>query len=363
MTSSEQKTRRHRSKTLASKPWFYLIYLAFYFVPWLFKSPSQTDVIAIIVATIVFLPVYFHDSWNLGAKHLPHITGISLIGFAISPFFGNHGVFHIYACARAGSVRPERSAWITTAVLTIAFLTFSLLTQQTWWDIIFTPFIGFLVAAGTITTSEQIEEQEILRRSNEYDQQMAALAERERIAQDLHDLLGQTLTMVTLKSEVALKLLHRDIDRAEQEITEIRDASRDALKNVRAAVSDMNHTNVDAELQRAQKILAAANVQFDVSGSTPKLDPKASHVLGLAIREAVTNIVRHAQATEAGLKFDIVNQQIIVTVQDNGVAKSITEGSGLQGVRQRLKALGGSAEITGNSGMRLSLTLPYQAYS
>ncbi len=353
-TSSTEKKYR----TLGSKPVFHLIYLVFYFFPWLLKAPETTDIVAIVVAIAIFLPVYFHSTQKPNTHSLPHIAGITLIGFAVSPFFGSHGVFHVYACAQAGFIRPERTAWVTTLIVASVFAAFSLLTQQAWWDSLFPLFLGFLVAAGTITTADQMEQHEALQLKNEYDQQMATLAERERIAQDLHDLLGQTLTMVSLKSEVALKLLDHDTTRTKQEITEIRDASRDALKDVRAAVSGMNHTTVHDEFKRAKKILSSANIKLTIKGQVPPLNASYSHVLGLTIREAITNIARHSQASEAELTFNSTNQQTMVTIEDNGTASGVVEGSGLRGIRDRIQSLGGETTIESSAGMRISLTIP-----
>jgi two-component system sensor histidine kinase DesK len=343
-------------ESIGSRPVFYLVYLAFYFVPWLFQAPSGRDVFAALIAIAIFIPVYFHGAKQKGVKSWPHIIAMSVIGFVVSPFFGSHGVFHIYASVQAGFIRPERFAWSAIVILMGVFCTFSLLTNQQWWDIAFPIFMGLIVSVGTISTAAKIEQQQLLERSRELEQHLAALGERERIAQDLHDLLGQTLTMVSLKSEVAIKLLETRPEQAKQEMQEIRAASRTALNDVREAVAGMNKTTVETELRRAQQILTSAKIQLTVNGEIPILNAQANQVLGLAVREAMTNIVRHSQATEAIFSIKKVDDALLVIVEDNGSMANISsEGSGLTGLRKRIEALGGQTNIQASPNVKISM--------
>jgi len=140
----------NKSTALASKPAFHLVYLVFYFFPWLFQAPSNGDIIAIVLAIALFLPIYFHASDRHSLKCLPHIIAFTLIGFIVSPFFGSHGVFHVYACAQSGFIRPVKSAWVTAVVVSLIYAVFSLVTKQAWWDLWFPLFMGLLVLVGTI---------------------------------------------------------------------------------------------------------------------------------------------------------------------------------------------------------------------
>jgi len=286
-------------KPIGDRPAFYLVYLAFYFFPWLFKAPSGNDIIAAVVSIAVFLPIYFNGYKQTGLKLIPHVAAMSLIGFAVSPFFGAHGVFHIYAMVQSGLLRPAKTAWVVAVTTSAIFSLFSWLTQQPWWDHAFPLFMGFVTIVGTISNAATVEKNSQLKRSRELDQHLAAVAERERIAQDLHDLLGQTLTMVALKSEVATKLFDKNPEQAKQELQEIRDAARTALKDVREAVAGMNKTSLEAELKRAHQILASAGIELKVSGAIPKLNTKSDQVLGLTVREIMTNIVLNSSLRQA----------------------------------------------------------------
>lgn len=351
-------TNSYWKKPIGERPEFYLVYLLFYFFPWLFKTPSSADIIAAVLAIAVFLPIYFHAHKQTGLKGIPHIVGISATGFALSPFFGAHGVFHIYAMVQAGFIRPERVAWIVALVTTVVFSLFSWLTQQSWWDYSFPIFVGIITAIGTISTAGRIEQNTQLERSRELDQQLAAVAERERIAQDLHDLLGQTLTMVALKSEVAVKLFEKKPEQAKQELEEIRDAARSALKDVREAVAGMNKTTLNAELKRAQQILTSAGVALTIEGVVPTLKAEVDQVLGLAVRETMTNIVRHSKAKSANLLIEETAETLLLTVEDSGIAEPIKEGSGLSGLRKRIESLGGHTNLQLTPGLRVSIQIP-----
>lgn len=351
----------NKPRSLGSRPEFYLIYLLFYFVPWFFKPPTSIDIVAIVLALVVFLPIYFAAFKNPSAGNVPHIIAMALIGYALSQFNGSFGVFHIYATVQAAYSRPERRAWISIILLAAAFLTFSLLTNQHWTFYAIPVFIGFMIGVSSIYGAEQDERQTVLERSREHDTHMAALAERERIAQDLHDLLGQTLTVVALKSDIAGKLIDKDPQRAKQEIDEIREASRKALTEVREAVADMNRTTVSKEIARAQTLLSSAGVKLDVLGDIPELEANTDRTLALAIREATTNIVRHAHASEARLTLSQSGDGLKLMIEDNGGGSIDQEGSGLTGLRKRIEALGGLTNVETTTGVRITLQLPLSA--
>jgi len=351
-------TDSYWEKPIGQRPEFYLVYLVFYFFPWLFKSPNSDDIIAAVIAIAVFLPIYFHGHKQAGLKSIPHVILISLIGFAVSPFFGSHGVFHIYAMVQAGFVRPERSAWVVAIATSIVFSLFSTLTQQVWWDYSFALFMGIIIAIAAISTAGTLEKHAQDERSRALDTYLSAIAERERIARDLHDLLGQTLTMVALKSELASKLFDKQPQQAKQEIVEIREAASTALKDVREAVAGMNKTSLKSELKRAQQILPSAGISLTVTGSVPELDPAVDQVLGLTVREAMTNIVRHSQAKSATLRIDKKDDELLLIVEDSGSGATINEGSGLAGLRKRIEQLDGKLSLELTPGLRVAMQVP-----
>ena len=190
---------------------------------------------------------------------------------------------------------------------------------------------------------------------------LAKVAERERIARDLHDVLGHTLSVVVLKSELAGKLIDRDPGRARREIGEVEQIARKALTEVREAISGYRSEGLAAEIARAQKALDAAGVKLEVTGQPSQLAAAAETVLSLIVREAVTNIVRHAQASHCRLAVESRGQNTALIVEDNGRGGICEEGNGLRGMRERAESLGGRLRIESGAGTRLVVEIPAQA--
>uniref|UniRef100_UPI002353B7B1 sensor histidine kinase n=1 Tax=Deinococcus geothermalis TaxID=68909 RepID=UPI002353B7B1 len=182
---------------------------------------------------------------------------------------------------------------------------------------------------------------------------LAADAERERIARDLHDLLGHTLSVIVLKSELASKLAQRDPARAVQEIREVERISREALSEVRAAVSGYRGSGLKAELARAKVALDAAGVRLEYGGQPGPLPPEVEHGMSMVLREAVTNVVRHAHARECRVNITREGERYRLEIADDGVGGAAPEGTGLTSMRERVRALGGEFTRDGTRGTRL----------
>ncbi|WP_322474202.1 sensor histidine kinase [Deinococcus sp. AB2017081] len=189
-------------------------------------------------------------------------------------------------------------------------------------------------------------------------EKLAADAERERIARDLHDLLGHTLSVIVLKSELAGKLAERDPARAAAEIREVERISRDALSEVRSAVSGYRGSGLGAELARAKVALDTAGVKLSVTEALPTLPPRAEQAAAMLLREAITNVVRHAHARAVDVTLTPHGRGWRLVVHDDGIGGAGPEGSGLTGMRERLRAIGGTLERSGAGGTTLTATLP-----
>jgi two-component system sensor histidine kinase DesK len=189
-------------------------------------------------------------------------------------------------------------------------------------------------------------------------ERLAKIAERERIARDLHDLLGHTLSLMVLKSEVASKFADIDPVRAASEIRDVERISRDALAQVRAAVRGYRSIGIDAELEHARQALRAAGISLQCASSPVSLPASQEGVLVLALREAVTNIVRHSSARSCHIQLSGEEGAVELHVSDDGKGSDASEGFGLSGMRERVEAMGGTLERDGSHGMRLLIRLP-----
>lgn len=169
---------------------------------------------------------------------------------------------------------------------------------------------------------------------------LASDAERNRIARDLHDLLGHSLTAITVKSNLARRLAEGGTERAVEEITEVERLSRQALGEVRAAVSGYREVTLPGELARGREMLRAAGVTADLPSAVDVVEPAHRELFGWVVREGLTNVVRHARATRCTVTLSAAEVEIV----DDGVGGTSGPGNGLTGLRERVAAAGGEVD-------------------
>jgi two-component system sensor histidine kinase DesK len=195
---------------------------------------------------------------------------------------------------------------------------------------------------------------------------LAVGAERERFARDLHDLLGQTLSVIALKAELAGRLADADPAGAQREINEVRDVARTALGEVRDAVGGYRRPTLDQELDGARAALAAAGVRAEVIRDSVALAPEIDSALAWTVREGATNVIRHAGATVCEIRIAATLEGAQVEIRDDGpgdcgsLDAGRSPGSGLTGLAERVKGLGGAVDAgpLREGGFRLAMTVP-----
>jgi two-component system, NarL family, sensor histidine kinase DesK len=200
-------------------------------------------------------------------------------------------------------------------------------------------------------------------------QQLAESAvadERLRFSRDLHDLLGHTLSLIVVKAEVVRRLAERDPSAAAAQAADIEEVGRRALVEIREAVTGYREASLTAELSRARSALSAASVEVFVRRTAGSLPGPADALLAWVVREAVTNIVRHAQATECEIALHADKDVVTLSVADDGRGPDGTAlGNGLRGLLERVSAAGGtlSTGARDGGGFRLEVSLPVAASS
>lgn len=197
---------------------------------------------------------------------------------------------------------------------------------------------------------------------------LALTAERERMARDVHDVLGHSLTALSVKAELAARLIDTDPERARAELASIQATARQALAEVRTTVGGLRTANLAAELATAPRVLADAGITATVSGDVADTDPRHRALLAWVLREAVTNVVRHSGASRVEL---ILTRTGLVVLDDGcgfGTETSV-QGNGLRGMRERVDAAGGRLVLDqpaadgvrpaeGARGARIEVVLP-----
>lgn len=183
----------------------------------------------------------------------------------------------------------------------------------------------------------------------------ALVAERERVARDVHDVLGHSLTALSVKAELAARLIDVDPERARQELESIQATARQALAEVRATVGGLRAGNLEAELAAAPRVLADAGVTTTVVGDLADTDPRHRTLLAWVLRESVTNVVRHSHATSVVVELGPHG----IRVSDDGAGCTGAEGNGVRGMRERVAGAGGTLTISpARPGTRVEVELP-----
>jgi two-component system sensor histidine kinase DesK len=339
------RVSEREQRDLGWTPFAWLVYLVFYFVPLVTGKPTTSEVVWSIVAVAVFLPLYFEAFRSSGTRQLVIAWAIHGIGVAIVP------------------INPPREALRSLALMLVSMTVQALWLSTSPWGWLPALAIAAVVGGTNIQFAEMRRKDRRLRVAQAAVEEMARIAERERIGRDLHDLLGHTLSVIVLKSELASKLADRDPARAAAEIRDVERISRDALTEVRKAVRGYRAEGLSDELANAERVLVAAGITAEISGESTKLSPEEDRALAYALREAVTNVVRHAGATRCSIALSDDNGVIHLEVRDNGRGGLAPEGSGLSGIRERLRQVAGTLERNGQDGTRLVMSLPAQGHS
>ncbi len=290
-----------------------------------------------------------------------YCVAMAVLGYSIVRWNHSGGTACIiYACSALAFAGTVRFSLGMMALVAAIYIVETVSLQWPWGIIVGMTFMALTIGIANLARRTNEAKDAEIRLSHDEVRRLAATAERERIGRDLHDLLGHTLSLIALKSELAGKLLARDPVAARREIADVERITRDALAQVRSAVSGMRAAGLVGELASARLLLECAGVHFAYSGFECELPHAQETCLALALREAATNIQRHAGATnaEAQLVVDDANVQLIV--RDDGRGGAIAHGNGLNGMHERVEALGGSLRIEAprGQGTRLVVRLP-----
>lgn len=348
-------------------PWFvyiFLFYLAFLFIQPIAAHASWQVWVITIASIVVFLPLYF-IAWSnrRGRAALGATLGILALGYALFPVNGGAGTYIIYGVALFGFVLMPRPALlaITACLALMAIEGLRLHVPLAYWTYILT--IAAIIGVANVSAGSQSRSNAKLRRAHEEIEHLAKVAERERIARDMHDVLGHTLSVIILKSELASKWIARHPDRAHNEISEVEQIAREALAEVRHAIRGYRSGSLEEEFTRARSTLETAGIHVEcrareISPVAAKLSPAQETVLALATREAVTNIVRHSGAKNCRIDFERNGGSYRIAIEDDGRGGALMEGNGLRGIRERVEALEGTLTRDGSQGTRLIVTIP-----
>ena len=364
--------------------YFWLICLVFPIFSLIQTHARGNSLFFPVVGLVLFTAAYFRVMWphplNNRARtrfgwrtSITIITGLTLLVLLLSRMYGNSFLWlFIGVSAIAGILLSFRNASIVVFGLTLLTLGMSVaasdgLANANWLQVI--PLVLLvrglgLDMIGFVRLSDALRE---LQGARQQLARQAVTEERLRMARDLHDLLGHTLSLITLKSELAGRLLEKDPYSATQEIHEVERVARQALRDVREAVAGYRQHTLHGELDGARQILEAAGIECAIDYEAPSLPPQVDAVLGWVVREGVTNVIRHSRAQHCLIRIISSEDTVRAKISNDGDPRKegtpVEWGSGLSGLAERVASEGGRIEAEAQSmpdgpGFRLKVEIP-----
>lgn len=349
--------------------WTVLSILPFYFI--FLSSPSTIEIVFGFILTVLFFVLYriayISNGWSiyLWSSILISISIIMTIQFSYVYF----AFFNAYLIGNKKNRVTFLTLYIIHLVITTISINLTIIFQEdfmikqlpfvviTWISVILLPF-------SIHSRNERGQLEEKLFDANKRISDLVKLEERQRIARDLHDTLGQRLSLIGLKSDLARKLITKDPEQAQNEIKDVQQTARTALNEVRKIVSQMRGIRIKDELIRVKQILLAAQIVFESDVELPLTNVSllTENIVSMCLKEAVTNVVKHSKATICSITLRQTKNELMITVKDNGIGctpkENFTKGYGLIGMRERLEFVNGSLDVMNQDGTTLIMKVP-----
>ncbi|MGY3266682.1 sensor histidine kinase [Lysobacter sp. HA35] len=341
--------------------WLNLVWSMWIFLVPLTEAPGVFPhwLVPTLASYTIFLLLFLHVHFSERPQVLGASLAIAALGFIVTPWNPGAQGYIIYACAYIAFAFRPRYALIAMLALVATYTAYWLTLRLPWVFVLNAVVVGLVVGLMNVHYIRRKQADVALKLSHDEVRRLAALAERERIGRDLHDLLGHTLSLVALKSELAGKLIDRDPASARRELDEVSRVAREALTQVRSAVTGIRAAGLGAELASARLLLESDAIELQYALAPVTLPPEIETVLALTVREAVTNIQRHARARHAEITLSSTPREVKLCIVDDGRGGAITPGNGLSGMRERVEALGGKLRIeSAATGTQLEACIP-----
>ena len=348
-------------------PLIWLPYYLFFLLEPLYNHEPLSRWIQTGIATVFFLFFYFSMFWGKKPGPWFYLSGIVLLGLVFAPINPGASCFFIYSTAFVPFVAETglSALLVMLAICGMSALETWISSQAwwpfphlSWWAFLYSGGFALVIGIGNIFFAQRNRSNFKLRMAQEEIEHLAKVAERERIARDMHDVLGHTLSVIILKSELAGKLIDKDPERAKNEIRDVEQTSRKALAEVRNTIRGYRVESLNEELKQAKATLETAGVTVKSETEPVNLTPAQESIAALIVREAVTNVVRHASAQNCLLKLAHLKDKCLIEIQDDGQGSLGSEGTGLRGMRERIAALGGTLERVNDKGTKLIIQVP-----
>jgi two-component system, NarL family, sensor histidine kinase DesK len=348
--------------------WAVLAILPFYFIS---QSPSTLFIIIGIILTLLFF-LFYRLAFTSKGWTVYLWTGFLITISAVFSTKFSYVYFAFFLAYLIGNIKVKATfviLYFVHLVSTAAFINYKIILQEPLFTkqlpFVLVIFISVILLPFSLRyRKERGQLEEKLEDANKRIAELVKQEERQRIARDLHDTLGQKLSLIGLKSDLARKLVYKDPEQAKSELKDVQQTARTALNEVRKMVANMRGIRLKDELIRIKQLLTAAQINFvcEQEVSLTNVSLLSENILSMCLKEAVTNVVKHSGATTCYVSFEQTPREAIIKVRDNGTtgmkSADFNKGSGLIGMRERLEFVNGSLEIETKEGTMLVIKIP-----
>ncbi len=346
--------------------WVYLsglVFLSFSIVDLVSGEFDRLHTVIGSVQLLLVAAAYVATAWIADVRlavRTAHVVGFAALMVSTAIVWGwGFANLGVYLAIMVATLIPWRLARAVIPVIGVLLASVTLITGDP------TPAFLAVISLGVgLATAAGIESGRVSHRLALAEQRLSVLAvaaERERIGRDLHDILGHSLTAISIKTGLAARLIDQDAAAAKVQLEEIADISRQALADVRSTASGFRQIRVVTEVASAGSVLTAAGITPSLPSAIEPMPDRVSELFGYVVREAVTNVVRHSEATTCRITVD----PYAVSVTDDG--RGFPTGhrrSGLRGLEERVAAAGGRLEVASSrAGTRVSVGLPLPTFA
>ncbi|MBT2692505.1 sensor histidine kinase [Bacillus sp. ISL-55] len=358
-----------RSTGISPYIWTILAILPFYFI---WQMPTTISKVVGIILTLLFFLVYWvafvSKGWTV------YLWTCILIGISIaSTSLFSYIYFAFFIAYFIGNIKdrlPFLVLYFIHLIGTSIVINFEIVLKEDFFikqlPIIVIVWIGVILLPFSIhNRNERGELEEKLEDANKRISDLVKIEERQRIARDLHDTLGQKLSLIGLKSDLARKLINKDPELAKEELKDVQQTARTALNEVRKMVAEMRGIRVRDELIHVSQMLKAAEIKFigdEEEFNLNNVSLLSENILSMCLKEAVTNVVKHSKASTCSISIKQTEKELVAEVSDNGVGditdEDLYKGSGLHGMRERLEFVNGTLDIFSKDGTTLLIKIP-----
>lgn len=326
------------------------------------EGPKWFLILMIIIFSVDYYLMIFHVNVQTSKiKRLIylmiHLVGIVYFCYAIGStfvmffFFGSFALPYVY---RVAAKSLENYLYLITIVMTSVYL----IAQSTQIAIIVVviDLIVIIIAFTNFQNVENNKAKEKIEEKNRYINLLIAEQERQRIGQDLHDTLGHVFASLSIKSELAAKLIDIDIDKAKTEMQSVNQLSKEALEKVREIVDQLKFQSFQEEVASVSHLLQETGIQFNFENAkvAKSINKGRQSILSMILREAVNNIVKHSEATRVSGCLVETDTGYLFKIQDNGKGME-PSATALNSIEERVKLLGGNLKIISNQGLTIEI--------